>query len=98
MNGPAACLYRVTFGFRNEGDDRPALPTGACCSVTVVARDGETAITRAREGLREEEEGVDAAKLVSVELIEGVDLPHERERRYRRPGPRLRSQRRALLR
>jgi hypothetical protein len=75
VNGPVACLYRVTFGFRNEGDDRPALPTGACCSVTVVAKDGEAAITRAREGLREGEEDVDAASLVSVELLEGVDLP-----------------------
>jgi hypothetical protein len=43
--------------------------------VTVVAKDGEAAITRAREGLREGEEDVDAASLVSVEWLEGVDLP-----------------------
>jgi hypothetical protein len=76
VNGPVACLYRVSLGFKGrDDDDRPVMPTGTCRSLTVVAKDAEAAVERARDHLRGES-GEDArTTLVSVVLVEGIDLP-----------------------
>lgn len=76
MNGPIACLYRVSIGFKDrDDDDRPVLPTGACRSVTVVAKNAETAIARARAHLGSELGEGERTCVISVELVEGIDVP-----------------------
>jgi hypothetical protein len=53
---PVACPYKVTLGWRatDDEDDLPVMPTGACSSCTVVAKDAEAAVARAHKHLAAE--------------------------------------------
>lgn len=75
IHGPAACLYRVNLGFKNEDDDRPVMPSGPCRSLTVVAKNAEAAIVRARARFDDEQHGGNPPCIVSVELVDGIDVP-----------------------
>jgi hypothetical protein len=73
VNGPVAALYRVSLGFKGHDDDRPVMPTGACQSFVVVAKDAEAAVARARQHVRDKGEEDERTCVVSVELVEGID-------------------------
>lgn len=69
---PVACLYKVTLGLRSAKDD-PVMPTGACLSYTVVAKEAEAAVKKAREHLGPELRECQNC-VVAVEFLEGIDI------------------------
>jgi hypothetical protein len=72
---PAACLFRVRLELVDEAKNEPvALRIGGQRSITVLAKEADAAITRARAHVREELREGETARLVSVELVEHVDV------------------------
>lgn len=69
-----ACLFRVKLEeLRESSDALPVSPTSYTCEFRVAARDAEAAVISARLCMRERLQGIAGARVVSVEIIEGID-------------------------
>jgi hypothetical protein len=75
MDGPAACLFRVKLETLREEDAEvpPVTPERYSCEFRVAARDAEAAVTRARACMRDRLHESKLARVVSVEIIDGID-------------------------
>jgi len=72
--GPAACLFRVKLQFVTEDETLPVSPLRVDSILNVACQDVEQAIALARERVHDKIGEGRYARVVSVDLIEVIDV------------------------
>jgi hypothetical protein len=77
-SGPVASLFLVKLetmrGDKSDGAEAPPVtPENYSCAFRVAARDAEAAVTSARVCMRDRLHESKDARVVSVEIIDGID-------------------------
>jgi hypothetical protein len=71
---PTTSLFRVTFEILNDAE-RTVTCKGGSRRLTVVAKDGKTAMDRAIDAVEDELEPGKVARVSGVEFVESVEVP-----------------------